>query len=298
MDGRQAALAIAGVSLLLSAAGLCVCIEPWRAPPLLALAVALGGLARPELARRCWNWMSQRRKARRRTLPLNHSFALPLETLHAKPLILSCADFIDEAACETLIASAEPHLVPSPEGAGDGGPSRGRTSKSCMLSRKRPECQAFLERCAALTGCPVAHFEDPQVSRYLSGEHYEAHYDAPDRSEPDGRGFMRCGGTRMATVLVYLNTVAHGGETKFTRLRTPASRLVVQPRRGTALLFFPANAKGRVDARLEHEARPPREGEVKWVAQAWLRQKPDPTRTFIDNPRPADGTGGRACVTL
>ena len=102
--------------------------------------------------------------------------------------------------------------------------SKAAAAPSATKSPPRTQKKASGTLLCALA--PVVRFEDPQVSRYLSGEHYEAHYDAPDRSEPDGRGFMRCGGTRMATVLVYLNTVAHGGETKFTRLRTPASRLV------------------------------------------------------------------------
>ena len=49
-------------------------------------------------------------------------------------------------------------------------------------------------------------------------------------------------------------------------------------------MIFPASERGKLDKRLEHEARPPAEGEVNWVAQVWLRQRPDPTRTFIDNP--------------
>ena len=214
--------------------------------------------------------------------PLDPNFETRLDRVHGKPPIYSCSGFLEDDECAALIRAAEPHLVAST--AGGNVQSSGRTSMSCMLNRTRPECAKLLARCSELTGQPMEHMEDPQCARYRPGEMYEPHLDAPDKGDADGKGFLRCGGARIATVLIYLNDVSSGGGTKFTRLRTTASRLVIQPQRGKMLLFFPASAKGRVDARLEHEARPPAEGETKWVAQVWVRQRPDPTHTFIDNP--------------
>lgn len=54
-----------------------------------------------------------------------------------------------------------------------------------------------------------------------------------------GNGFQR-----RATLLVYLNDVAAGGATRFDHLG-----FAVQPRKGSALLFFPAFADGSPDAR-------------------------------------------------
>ena len=68
----------------------------------------------------------------------------------------------------------------------------------------------------------------------------------PDKSDIDFRSFRRCGGTRIATVLIYLCDVSRGGETRFTQLdRADApsgadERLSIQPQRGTAVVFFPA----------------------------------------------------------
>ena len=269
--------------LLIAATVFCAAAgESMRTIPLVTLAVAVVALANPSWTRRCWRRLHRRISGRRRRLPVSKAFPLSLETLHDKPPIYSCANFLDVEACKALIAIAEPHLVAST--AGGNTQSNGRTSKSCMLARSRPEAAALLARCSQLTGHPVEHLEDPQVARYMPGELYEPHLDAPDRSDGDGAGFLRCGGTRLATVLVYLNDVSCGGETKFTRLRTAAERLVVKPCCGRALLFFPANPAGRVDKRLEHEARAPRNGAIKWVAQVWLRQRVDPSHTFIANP--------------
>ena len=266
-------------TLLCVCSGICLALgDLVRAALLAALTAAVGYLAWPEMRKQVLRLFGRRTLAR----PLSSKFESRMEQLHRKPPIHVCDDFLSMAECDALIAAAEPHLVAST--AGGNLQSSGRTSLSCMLARTRPECQSLLDRCSELTGHPIEHLEDPQVARYRPGEFYEPHLDAPDKSDGDGKGFLRCGGARIATVLIYLNDVRTGGATRFTRLRTPASRLVVQPARGKMLLFFPSNAKGRVDVRLEHEARPPAEGETKWVAQVWLRQRPDPTKTFIDNP--------------
>lgn len=278
VDGRAALKRwpLLVVALVGCACGCLAIGEHTRAITFSLLATSVVVIAKPE-----WRLGSSRQRVRRR-LPLNEAFAGSLQKLHTKPPIYSCADFISPAECDALISLASPHLVAST--AGGNVESHGRTSKSCMLSRSRAESKALLARCAELTGHPAAHHEDPQISRYLDGEFYEPHLDAPDRSDSDGKGFRRCGGTRLATVLVYLNDVAQGGETRFTKLGSPSSRLVQRPQKGKAILFFPASPSGKADTRLEHEARPPREGETKWVAQVWLRQRVDPTRTFIDNP--------------
>lgn len=50
---------------------------------------------------------------------------------------------------------------------------------------------------------------------------------------------------RRATILVYLNDVKEGGSTRFEHL----GPLAVQPKQGSALLFFPAFNGGMPDAR-------------------------------------------------
>ena len=70
------------------------------------------------------------------------------------------------------------------------------------------------------------------------------HFDAFDLSNEDGRRFASNGGQRVMTVLVYLNDVQQGGATAF-----PALNLQVQPRRGMALVFFPATVDGMLDKR-------------------------------------------------
>lgn len=98
-------------------------------------------------------------------------------------------------------------------------------------------------------------------------EFFLQHFDAFDVSNEDGRRFAANGGQRVVTVLVYLNDVPQGGATQF-----PALNFQVQPRRGTALVFFPATVDGLLDRNALHAALPAVEPYSKYVSQVWIRQ--------------------------
>lgn len=86
-----------------------------------------------------------------------------------------------------------------------------------------------------------------------------------DLSTEDGRRFAANGGQRTVTVLIYLNDVMRGGATRF-----PTLNLDVQPRRGMALVFFPATVDGLLDKMALHAALPAID--TKFVSQVWIRQ--------------------------
>lgn len=71
----------------------------------------------------------------------------------------------------------------------------------------------------------------------------------------------------MATLLVYLNDVDNGGNTRFGRLMVNDNALTVKPKMGDALLFFPADENGNFDDRLEHEGC--KAIDTKWIARIW-----------------------------
>lgn len=201
-----------------------------------------------------------------------------LRTIRETPVIYSVDGFLSDALCRALIAAAEPHLDASPIAFGGAHREADRTSSSCLLQRTRPECVELRRRVGALTGAPLAHMEDPQVARYRRGEAYAAHFDAPSWSDDDGPMFHACGGARTHTVLIYLNDVSRGGATRFCSLEPT---LEVRPSPGMALLFHPMDGRGRVDQALLHEAATA--VDEKWVCQVWVRQRSDPSRTFMEN---------------
>lgn len=132
-----------------------------------------------------------------------------------------------------------------------------------------------------------------KVGRYLPTQQYRQHYDAFDLSNDDGRRFALNGGQRVVTVLIYLNTPQSGGHTRFPALFVkensdalnddPASTsptemnnttanvpLEIKPRKGMAIVFFPATVDGLLDKRVLHAALPA--VDTKYVSQIWIRQ--------------------------
>lgn len=102
------------------------------------------------------------------------------------------------------------------------------------------------------------HLGEPSsitVKRYQEGDSLFVHNDALSRTVD--------GYCRRATVLLYLNDVDKGGETELRLLP-----VFVRPRRGHALVFFPAHADGLPDARTLHEGL--RADETKWIASTFL----------------------------
>lgn len=117
-----------------------------------------------------------------------------------------------------------------------------------------------------MTKAPRANFEPAQVCRYDYGQFYKAHYDAFDLTTQPGRRCAETGGQRIATVLIYLNTVEKGGHTTFPKLN-----LKFSPIRGRALIFFPATLDGSLDTLALHCGEDAIE--EKWLCQVWIRQQ-------------------------
>eukprot|EP00977_Amphora_coffeiformis_P028457 scaffold35246_cov252-Amphora_coffeaeformis.AAC.5 len=129
----------------------------------------------------------------------------------------------------------------------------------------------------------ASYFEAPTIIRYEAGQQLAAHFDANRSADLED---ANRGGQTLATLLVYLNDVPNGGKTRFGRLSKHQNQqqtrkdndnaedddvddpsLTISPRRGDALLFFPADVRGQFDERTEHEGCPA--VDEKWIARIW-----------------------------
>jgi prolyl 4-hydroxylase len=109
--------------------------------------------------------------------------------------------------------------------------------------------------------------ESLQVVKYKKdGEQYQSHHDfvypsINNRYQP----------SRFATLLIYLNDVPQGGETRFPRaLNNHNSRgLEIQPKIGQAVLFYNMLEDGNLDDLSQHGGNPT-DGHEKWLANLWI----------------------------
>lgn len=137
---------------------------------------------------------------------------------------------------------------------------------------------------------PASYFEAPTVINYEKGQALAPHYDANRSASVED---VNRGGQTLSTLLVYLNDVSEGGTTRFGKLPaiTAATtsnddgddddivqrqvsndpNLNIIPRKGDALLFFPADQYGKFDEWTEHEGCPA--VDEKWIARIWRHER-------------------------
>jgi len=201
--------------------------------------------------------------------------------LHVDPLVLSIDEFFTEKECDCYVdmsASDKKQVLQSrsPTVGKDALAKAQRTSTTWYHHYKGvPELMSKASRLLGIDG--IDQWEEPQTVRYRRNEKFTWHLDAlgPNESKKD------LGGQRTATLLVYLSDLKEeeGGATMFRDLGGSSGPLRVQPRKGSALLFFPAAGgipNAPFDIRTLHcgEAVAEDSNQDKWISQLWLRQGP------------------------
>lgn len=186
--------------------------------------------------------------------------------LHLDPAVLVVDDFMPHAECDRLMElarSGEAYEVQSATFSAL--TASARTSTTWYVHHT--EVPELVGRVCELTGVAPSTLEEPQIVRYRVGQRFGWHFDEVPKAQ------LENGGQRLATLLVYLCDVPAGGGTAFRDLSAAGQpSLSVQPRKGRALLFFPAAADGTPDDRTLHAGEPVLQGE-KWIAQLWLHER-------------------------
>jgi prolyl 4-hydroxylase len=196
---------------------------------------------------------------------------MPILMSMNKPRIVLFGNVLSKDECEQIIALAQPKMAPSQtrnSATAELVVTKQRTSHGTFLKLgETPLIQRLEARIAALTQWPVAKGEGLQVLHYLKEGEFQPHYDFFAPEQPSSQFSLKSGGQRVATLIVYLNTVDDGGETIFPKLN-----LKVKAIQGNALYFSYTNSKNELDRNTFHGGAPVLQGD-KWIMTKWMRQE-------------------------
>ncbi|MBC8747075.1 MULTISPECIES: 2OG-Fe(II) oxygenase [Paraburkholderia] len=188
-----------------------------------------------------------------------------------RPQLVVFADLLSAGECTELIERSRHRLKRSTTVdplTGNEDVIRNRTSEGVWYRRGEDELIARVERrIASLTNWPLENGEGLQVLHYdVSGE-YSPHFDYFPPDQPGGAVHTAQGGQRVATLIIYLNDVADGGETVF-----PAAGLSVAARAGGAVYFRYMNGQRQLDPLTLHGGARVLAGD-KWIMTRWMRER-------------------------
>lgn len=200
----------------------------------------------------------------------SHGQSVGIGFVMTDPNVALLEDLLSPAECEELIEQSRGKLKRSEvvnRKTGGFEVDAVRTSEGTHFERGETETIRRIEqRIAEVTGVPVENGEPLQILHYEVGGEYLAHHDYFEPEDSGSAVHLCTGGQRIATIVIYLNTVPAGGETGFPNLD-----LSVRARAGNAVYFEYSNSENELDDRCLHAGVPVKKGE-KWIATKWLRQ--------------------------
>ena len=188
-----------------------------------------------------------------------------------RPQVIVFADVLSPDECAEMIERSRHRLKRSTTVNPDTGKEdviRNRTSEGIWYERgEDPFIEKLDRRIASLMNWPVQNGEGLQILHYgITGE-YRAHFDYFPPDQPGSAVHTARGGQRVATLVIYLNDVADGGETTF-----PQAGISVAANRGGAVYFRYMNGQRQLDPLTLHAGAPVLAGD-KWIMTKWMRER-------------------------
>lgn len=212
---------------------------------------------------------------------------MTLKVASVRPRVFTIENFLTPEECREVIRSgldqgltaSTLHASPLAKQNRD---TSTRSSSNAWLSRDTSSLtKKIYEKAAKLTKIDPTLFqnfhesgaqyhsiaESLQVVRYKKGEEYTPHHDFISPSINN-----RYQPSRFATLLIYLNDVEEGGDTRFPRAvnNHNAEGLEITPKVGTAVLFYNSLEDGNFDDLSQHGGNQVLAGN-KWLANLWVR---------------------------
>jgi len=143
-----------------------------------------------------------------------------------------------------------------------------RKSENAWLSKSDPVVKTIYERLASQFSFDIDSTESLQVVKYQPGGYYREHHDSCCDDKQECKDFIKRGGQRKLTILIYLNDDFEDGSTKF-----PTLNLDVKPPVYGGVVFHPLEKDGnKCHPYGLHTGTPVKSG-IKYVCNIWVREK-------------------------
>ena len=143
-----------------------------------------------------------------------------------------------------------------------------RKSKTCWLSKDDPTIRKIIQRVCDIDNVSIDNAEDLQVVKYKPNGYYNEHHDSCCDDNATCKDFIKRGGNRVVTMVIYLNDGFEGGATKFIKLNKE-----IKPDKYSGILFYSMNKnKDKCHSLSMHAGLPITSGE-KYIANVWIREK-------------------------
>ncbi len=142
-----------------------------------------------------------------------------------------------------------------------------RLSKTCWLYKSDPKIRSIIQRICELNQLPIENAEDLQVVKYDQDGYYNEHHDSCCDNNQECKDFIKRGGQRVTTMVIYLNDDFEGGTTKFPNLGKE-----YKPPKNSGILFYPLEQDGtKCHPKALHAGTPVTKG-TKYIANVWIRE--------------------------
>jgi prolyl 4-hydroxylase len=143
-----------------------------------------------------------------------------------------------------------------------------RKSKSTWLYKDDPIVMKIMIKIANIVKLPIENAEALQVVKYDPNGYYNEHHDSCCDGHELCTEFIKRGGQRIKTILIYLNDEFTEGATNF-----PVLNKKFKPPKYSAVIFNPlATNSNKCHPKALHAGLPVKSG-TKYVANLWFREK-------------------------
>jgi prolyl 4-hydroxylase len=183
---------------------------------------------------------------------------------YIRPIVIE--NFLSDKECDRIIEYSKNKLSDSKTVGGLD--KKTRNSRQHWINKNDKLVKHIYKNASEKFKFSLENTEDFQVVNYKNKQFFNQHYDACCDKNKHCLDFIKNGGQRVLTILIYLNDEFTGGETHFPNLN-----LKIKPKKGKAVIFYSlATDTNKCHPYALHAGLPIKNGE-KWIANIWVRER-------------------------